>query len=222
MQTKTNKISLFLLVNLIFFIQFSMMTFYGENIFMVVSHHFMFIWRNGIMSYFSNLIVGEKFLRWTAASNSHFGQWIMALLLMVVMPIYIKIIASAGSKYKIFTNLWFLGLPATILCFLFEFTTGVLLNIWPLQLNIWDYSKYIYMNVLGQITWWYTPIWYSVGIFIFPLFRLLYNGEVEFAGRLRDEIKSVFESLFTKGGFMPHEYFKQLADEVLTETPISK
>lgn len=212
----------FILANLVFFILFSMMTFYGENIFIVVATHIKFVVKYGVSEYFANFLVGEQFLRVTAVQNSHFGQWIMAILILTIMPLYIKLIAFLGSKTKLFTNLWFLGVPAIIMCFGFEFLTGVLLNIWPLQLNVWDYTEYKYMNLLGQITWWYTPIWYIVGIFVFPLFRLLYTGEVEFANNLKNELKAVFVSLFTKGGFMPIQYFKQLDDEVLKETKKDK
>lgn len=70
------------------------------------------------------------------------------------------------------------ALIGSIIITLYEFITGVILNIW-LGLNVWDYSN-LPLNILGQICLPFSIIWYFlsiVGICLDDFLRWKFFGE---------------------------------------------
>jgi hypothetical protein len=188
---------------IIFFLLFWCMTFTAENF---------------ICSIANMVKIGHFDLRFTAGQNSHFGQWIMAILVITIMPFYFKFhrfMSKLNKKENInkfvktlsylFTNLWFIGFVGIFLCYLAEFILGVFLNI-ILKLNIWDYSKMnicgIPMNLLGQINVFYMPIWFISSISAFVLFKGLYEYDLQTSKVFIDTTFNIIKALFTKNGFI--------------------
>lgn len=171
-----------------FFLLFWCITFTAENFLITIT----------------NMIKTKIFdLGFHAANNSHFGQWVMAILLIVILPWYLKFTKFMASKFKLWKNLWWQGFIGMILCYISEFTVGVILNI-ILKLDVWDYSSHrigiIPLNLLGQITLYYFWIWYLSGIIIFALSRGLYCGDSQFINESIKSVKDTILALFTKGG----------------------
>ena len=64
-------------------------------------------------------------------------------------------------------NVFFHALFGTLLIFILEFGSGIILNIF-LRFNIWDHSE-IPLNLLGQIALPYAIVWFFLCPFVFWL-----------------------------------------------------
>jgi hypothetical protein len=166
------------------------------------------------MSTITNMIKSGSFdLRFSAGDNSHFGQWVLALLTLMYIPFYIKLICFLAKKFKLFRNLWFLGFVGMIICYICEFVVGYFFNINPFQLNLWDYS-YMVINgipfhLLGQINLFYAPVWFIVGLFIFPIFQSFFKYDDDFLSFTFETFIKYFQVLFTKAGNIPQDSIEE-------------
>lgn len=70
------------------------------------------------------------------------------------------VILGALSEYQPYIRLWLQCLLGTIFIFAIEFGAGLIFNVW-LGLGLWDYSAWP-LNIMGQVTLVYLPIWYMV------------------------------------------------------------
>lgn len=91
-------------------------------------------------------------------------------------------------------NLLYKTLIGVALVFLIEFVSGVVLNL-LLNFHIWNYA-YVPLNVLGQITFLYTPLWFALVPFVFFINDFLcwvfYDEVMDY-----DNIWEVYKRVFT-------------------------
>ena len=170
-----------------------------------------------------NMIKKGSFdLRFSAGDNSHFGQWVLSLMVIMIAPIIFKLLQLLSKKWKLFKNIYFCAIWLALLMFIGEFLVGVVLNL-ILKLNVWDYSFMelyigkikITFHLLGQINIFYLPVWYISALFIYPLFYLIYNIDDKFNFILIDSLKLFFITLFKNKGNLNNDYYDNLINEII-------
>jgi len=101
------------------------------------------------------------------------------------------IIGYLNEKWKM--PLWLQTLLGTITVFSIEMVTGLFFNVW-LELNLWGYHDWP-LNIMGQITLVYVPVWAllcPVGIWLDDLIRNMYrNSDYQVS------LASIYKDLFT-------------------------
>lgn len=177
-----------LLSFLLLFFMLSVMTFSIENMFIVLEKQ--------ITS--QTLDISFK----ATDHNNHSGQWVLALVLLLVIPWYHKFYTwRASLNDKIFTNLWVVGLLSMLVIYLGEFTVGCIFNL-GLHMDFWDYSnqKLHPIHLLGQISATFIPTWFISGLLSFIIYKVIFAYDMEIAKVLRTSVTNLFKGLFLKKG----------------------
>lgn len=197
-----------------FFYIFICMTFTTENII-------------GQIKYYIKAKSIDPGLHAAFGNNSLIGQVFMAVLLIIVVPFYLKIFRILNNKRKMLeeqgtkdkrqkiilrvlkwqTNLWWIALIGSFFCYFSEFISGIFLNI-LFKLDVWDYSDMVLtvknikipLHLLGQINIIFFPIWYIAGLIFYPLFTMLYDYDIEMANSAIKGLKEMIIILFRYGG----------------------
>jgi len=92
---------------------------------------------------------------------------------------------------------------------LVEFISGVFFNIWPFQLQLWDYSN-LPLNILGQVSLQFGVYWFVMCPFAFWFddflrYHFYYNGSIYHVGKVYLQLlnpfaKPQFQTLLNKTG----------------------
>lgn len=172
---------------------------------------YFFTMENLLVAIWEQIITKNFDIAFHAGRNSHLACLLLSILVLLISPLYIKFwgwlsgfrVKHNNLFFKIITNLHFVAFFGMLFCFAGEFLVGYICNI-KLKLDFWDYSIIkignIPLNLMGQIELFHAPIWYIVGLLIFPVLKTFFHYDNKLAKTFYKSMESWFNILIKGKG----------------------